>query len=215
LLKISDGMASGQLLGRLRVLWSSARGVTAPPRGFRWHGVRARVFLVVCSVVERVASYVTRWKCPLCGRTFTWYPDFALPYKRYVLGFIQARCTGYVEDPACSYRSGVQEAGMPISYADVDSGTELQPSTLWRWESSLGSMPATACAALDLIKQKDPATGIFRALGTLYVVAHKYRSEGRRRVLMGCLELVCIDRVYAALFEVSVFPELAMGHGWG
>jgi hypothetical protein len=162
-----------------------------------------------------VASYVTRWKCPLCGRTFTLYPPFALPFKRYVLGFIQARCARYVEDSARSYRSGVQEEGMPISYADADSGMELQPSTLWRWVSSLGSMPATACAALDVIKQKDPGTGIFRTLGTLRVAARKYRSEGRRRVLMGCLELVSIDRVYAALFEVSVFPELATAHGWG
>ena len=210
-------MASGQLLGRLSVLWSAARGVTAPPPGgFRWHGVRARVFLVVvCAVVERVASYVTRWKCTCCGRTVTWYPDFALPYKRYVLGFIQARCAQYVEAPACSYRSGVQDEGMPICYEDPEKVKELQPSTLWRWVSSLGSMPATACAALDVIKQKDPATGIFRALGALHVAARKYRSEGRRRVLMGCLELVSIDRVYAALFEVCVFPELATGAGWG
>ena len=186
-----------------------------PPGGFQCHGVRARVFLVVGAVVERVASYVTRWKCPLCGRTFTLYPPFAVPFKRYVLGVIQARCARYVEDSVCSYRSGVREAGMPICYEDADSGTELQPSTLWRWVSSLGSMPATACAALDVIKQKDPATGIFRELGTVHVAARKYRSEGRRRVLMGCLELVSIDRVYAALFEVSVFPELATAHGWG
>jgi hypothetical protein len=186
------------------------------PREFQWHGVRRRVFLVfVFGLVEAVASRLTRWKCVLCSRTFTLYPGFALPYKRYVLVFIQARCAGYVEDAGCSYRTGVQEGGEPIFYRDPDRGAVLPPSTLWRWVTSLGSLPATVRQALVLVKQKDPSTGIFRTLGTLRVAAHKFRSPPRQRILVRCLHLVHVESVYAALFGVSVFPELATGCGWG
>jgi hypothetical protein len=186
------------------------------PREFQWHGVRRRVFLVfVFGLVEAVASCLTRWKCVLCNRTFTLYPVFALPFKRCVREFIQARCAGYVEDAACSYRTGVQEGGEPIFYKDPEQGAVLRGSTLWRWMTSLGSLPETARKALVLIKQKDPSTGIFREEGTLRVAAHKFRSKGRGTVLKRCIELVHIDAVYTALFGVSVFPELATGCGWG
>lgn len=185
-----------------------------PPGGFQWHGTRARVFLiVVCAVVERVASYVTRWKCPLCGRTFTWYPDFALPYKRYVLGFIRIRCAEYVKDPGQTYRSAVQEEGMAVGYSDWEK--QLQPSTLWRWVTSLGSLPETARAALGLIKQKTSGTGIFREVAALRALPQKYRCEGRRQALVRYMKLLHIDHIYALLFGVSVFPKLATGAGWG
>jgi len=65
------------------------------------HGVRSRLFLVLVeAVILRVWSHLTRWKCPLCRRSFTLYPDFALPFKRHVLTFILERCAAYVEDRA-------------------------------------------------------------------------------------------------------------------
>ena len=138
-----------------------------------------------------------------------------MAYKRYVLAFVRTRCAGYVKDPAQTYRCGVQEEGMPICYEDTEEVAQLQPSTLYRWVTSLGSLPETARAALELIKQTDPGTGIFRELGTLQVAEQKYRSEGRRRVLVRCMELLHIEPIYAALFGVCVLPELATGSGWG
>ena len=185
------------------------------PGRFKRHGVRSRVFLVLAAdMIKRVFSYLTRWKCPLCKRTFTLYPGFALPFKRYVLPFIQPRCAAYVEDDALTYRKGVEEAGEAICHEDADQGVVLAPSTLWRWVATLGQFPATLRQALDLIKQKDPATGVFRELGCLRIPAGKFCSEARKALLKRCRELVVADRVYALLFSVSVFPDLATVCGW-
>ena len=186
------------------------------PVRFKRHGVRLRVFLVFASeVIRRVWSYLTRWKCPLCRRTFTLYPGFALPFKRYVLPFIFARCTAYVEDVVRTYRDGVNEAGSPISHEDADGGMELWPSTLWRWVARLGRFPVTVRQALNLIKQKDPSTDVFRALGRLRIRAGKFRSEARKRLLQRGRELVTVDQESARLFTASVFPDLAARCGFG
>lgn len=182
---------------------------------FKRHGVRKRLFLVFADwVVRRVWSYLTRWKCPLCKRAFTLYPDFALPFKWYVLPFIQARCVAYVEDEVHTYREGVEEEGKPISHEDADGGVELWPSTLWRWVDALGRFPVTLRQALNLIKQKEPSTGLFRALGGVRIGEGKFRSEARKLLLQRCCELALSDRVYRNLFGASIFPGLATGCGW-
>jgi hypothetical protein len=185
------------------------------PGRFKRHGVRKRLFLVFAEdVIQRVWSYLSRWKCPLCKRTFTLYPAFALPFKRYVLAFIQARCAAYVADEARTYREGVEQGGVALCHEDADSGAQLWPSTLWRWVSALGHFAQTVRQALNLIKQKDPATGVFRALGGLRIREGKFRSQARKRVLRRCYELVTADRAYARLFTVSVFPGLATACGF-
>ena len=185
------------------------------PVCFKRHGVRHRLFLVFADeVVRRVFSYLTRWKCPLCKRTFTLYPTFALAFKHYVLAFIQARCAAYVADEARTYREGVHEGGSAICHEDAESGTVLWPSTLWRWVDRLGRFSVTVRQALNLIKQKDPSTDVFRALGRLRIRAGKFRSEARKVILQHCRELVTADRVYARLFTVSVFPDLATRCGF-
>jgi hypothetical protein len=151
----------------------------------------------------------------LCQRTFTLYPGFALPFKRYVLPFILARCTAYVEDTAHTYREGVKEAGSPISHEDANRGAELRPSTLWRWAGRLGRFPVTVRQALNLIKQKDPSTDVFRVLGGQRIRPGKFRGEARKHVLERCRALVTVNQVYARVFSASVFPELATRCGFG
>jgi len=151
------------------------------PARFGRHGVRKRQFLVfVQEVIEEVDSYLTRWKCPLCRRTFTQYPWWAIPNKRYVLPFIEERCEAYVEDTARTYAAGVRtEEGLPFSHADAEAGRELAASTLWHWHTTLGGMSDAMRGALELIKQQDPSTGVFRELGLLQIRAAKYRCCGR------------------------------------
>lgn len=185
------------------------------PVGFKRRGVRKRLFLALANwVVERVWSYLPLWKCPLCQQSFTDYPPFALPFKRYVLPDIQERCAAYVEDEAHTYREGVKEEGEPISHEDADGGAELWPSTLWRWVSALGRFPVVTREALDLIKQKNPSTGLFRALGEARINEGKFRSPARKLVLQRCRELMLADRVYRDLFGVSIFPDLATASGF-
>jgi len=90
----------------------------------------------------------------------------------------------------------------------------LRPSTLWRWVDRLGRFPVTVRQALNLIKQKDPSTDIFRAWGRLRIRADKFRGEARKLVLQRCRELVTADREYARLFLASVFPDLATRCGF-
>ena len=185
------------------------------PVRFKRHGGRHRLFLVFGGeVIRRVWSYLVRWKCPLCKRTFTAYPDFALPFKRYVLPFILERCAAYVEDEVRTYREGVKEEGEPMSHEDADGGAELWPSTLWRWVDRLGRFPVTVRQALNLIKQKDPSTDVFRALGRLWIREGKFRSEARKLLLKRCRELVAAGQDYTRLFSASVFPGLATRCGF-
>ncbi len=185
------------------------------PVAFKYHGVRARIILlVVLSIVERVQTYLTRWKCPSCGVTFTLYPDWALAHKRYEASFILERCKAYVAEDACRYRKGVMDGGAPVMYEDADSGMQLWASTLWRWVSALGGFAQTTRQALHLIKQKAPDSGLFRSLCTLRIGAHKYRSAGRRHTLFRCLCLLLTCRVYERLFGSSIFPELATAAGF-
>lgn len=201
--------------GRVPCLPDGCPHCAGVPRRFRRHGVRKRLFLVFADwVVQRVWSYLTRWKCPLCKRTFTSYPAFALPFKRYPVPFVVARCAAYVEDRVRTYRAGVQEGGMPICHEDTDGGTVLWPSTLWRWVDTLGRFPLTVRQGLNLIKQKDPSTGVFRALGCLRIRAGKYRSAARKTVLEGCFALALVDGVYRDLFSASLFTDLATRCGW-
>jgi hypothetical protein len=185
--------------------------------GFVRHGARRRIFLmVVAMVVEEVVSYLTRWKCPVCRKTFTQYPWWAIPNKRYVLPFIEDRCEAYVEDTARTYVAGVRtEEGLPFSHADADAGRELAASTLWHWMTTLGGVSETVCAALDLLKQKDPSTGVFRELGHLQIRAAKYRSAARKKVLQRCGERVLVARAYRDLFGVENFPVFATDFGFG
>ena len=184
------------------------------PGRFWRHGVRERLFLVFAEVVCRVCSYLTRWRCPLCRQTFTLYPDFALPFKRYPAPFVLARCAAYASDEARTYREGVLEEGMPISHADADAGMELSASTLWRWVGTLGGLSEAEPRLLDLVRQKDPSTLLFRALAGVRIQSGKYRSEGRRELLAGCWRLALVAAEHVRLFAVSVFTEFGTRSGF-
>jgi hypothetical protein len=176
--------------------------------------VRKRLFLVFAVVVHRVWTYLARWRCPRCLQTFTSYPEFALPYKRYPQSFIVERCAAYVEDRARTYDEGVKEEGQPISHEDADAGMELPPSALWRWVTALGGYSGTVDRALDLIKQKDPSTPLFRALAGLgRIRAGKFRSPEREMVLQNCRKLALVAREYARLFNTSLPTEFEKAHG--
>jgi hypothetical protein len=186
----------------------------ARPKRFWRHGTRLRLFLVFAAVVIRVWSYLPRWKCPSCGGTFTQYPPFALPFKRYTLPFMVERAGSYVTDEARTYAEGVEAEGVPICHEDADAGRSLWPSTLWRWVSTLGGLSETVRRALDLIGRKDPSTDIVRRLSGGRLRAEKYRSAARGEVLACCRALALAAPLYARLFGVGIFPDLATGVGW-
>jgi ribosomal protein S27AE len=201
------------------------------PAFFRCHETRARTFLVaVADLVYTVLSVITRWKCGQCRRTFTWYPAFAVPHKRYVLAVILARCHAYAERDEQSYRTGVQDGGKPVFHEQpqgqqITAGSTeeekagervpaLAHTTLYRWVSMLGAWGHTLRRAWELIKQRHPEAGVLRELAVFRVAPGKFRSRVRGGVVHGCRSLCVTEAVYRELFGVSIFPHLATACGW-
>lgn len=186
------------------------------PASFTLHDRRRRTYLVVVErLVHTVVSLLTRWKCRRCKASFTLYPDFALPRKRYLKDEILRRAERYGEEDQESYRKAVKVRGLAVFYKgrgkEIDERS-FAHTTLHRWLGSFSSLEATCRKALGLIREKAPRSGIFRKI--LPIAPWKYRSEGRRRVLGKCRRLLLAEGEFRSLFGVSIFPRLATVCSW-
>lgn len=201
--------------------------IIAPPQGccprcseqvatFKRHDSRERFFrFIVEYYVHIIKSLLVRWKCPICGKTFTDYPSFALPHKRYILMDTERFSGDYVEDEEQTYRKVVYPQDTEISYKEPDDKgvvRSLVPSTLWRWISSLGSMKETLGQALHLIRQKDPTSSIFREI--FPVSPHKYQSSQRKMILENARRLLRTGLEFHRLFGHKIFPHLGTVCSW-
>lgn len=181
------------------------------PDQFRRHDKRKRqFFLIVEQLLEVVIGLLTRWKCPGCGKSFTDYPAFALPYKRYTLPTISFFSQKYSTNDEMSYRKLIRER--PVGYALLEDkivDRQLDHATIHRWIGTLGGFENIVGKAQDLILQADPASSICRDLLSLPVSERKYRSPQRKGRLLCSLRLFTLERFYRLLFSVSIFPNLA------
>jgi hypothetical protein len=193
------------------------------PVVFKRHDTRYRIFYVITNDgILRVISMVTRWKCTLCKRTFTAYPEFALPYKRYLLPDMVDLAANYLEDDLQTYRRAVLRNNAEIYHKCSDgreSGSPLAHTTLHRWIGTLGKMRQTVAKALDYIKQKCPQSNIFREVATLVVHLRKYRSLERKDLLVRCRTLLRVQEEFVRVFSdrlrrASIFPKLAAKYSW-
>lgn len=181
------------------------------PPVFKLHDVRQRNFRVVIeNLVHLLQGLLARWKCTLCEHCFTWYPDFALPYKRYVKDSIVQMSRKYVEHDQITYNQAVQHQSSLIAYA-TDEGVQercLAGSTVHRWLSWIGgTLKEPLSRALELIRQKDPSCSIFRQIRP--VASIKYRSPNRRSILDSAIRFLAAEGVYDCLFGQSIFPRFA------
>ena len=187
--------------------------------GFKYHARHRRWFYVIVEgMVKRVRSALTRWKCVVCDKTFTLYPDFALPHKRYVRQDLCRLSGHYVFDDGLSYRKAVQVNGMPVFYDTVEgSGHRIDErmvshSTLHRWIGFLGDLKQTLGQGWQLIRAKSPSCDLFRC--SVAVPSWKYRSDTRKGLLHRCGRLLQADQAYQHLFAISIFPHLATVCRW-
>ena len=167
------------------------------PKRFARNGTRERVFLVLTEeMVCRTTGHLARWKCPLCKKTFTVYPDFALPYKRYTRQEIIGLCERYLNLEWTTYRDAVSDNGMPLFYPekeadpswwknasedDVDPDTDapaLSHTALYRWLTTLASLDCVNPTSTETLPSAGP------------VSPNKFRSEERRQILEACLKLL-------------------------
>ena len=196
------------------------------PDCFNLHDVRERTFLVVVQrLVRTVLSLLVRWKCPLCGKTFTDYPSFALPYKRYVRQTVMDAVRRCLENDRMSYRQGVckqdtidwnvdpAKPSLPVYYEGKGRTIDeraLAHSTLHHWITTLGSFKQTVRTTLSLLIAR--GSDVHRKARP--IPARKYRSQARRTLLQDSLLLFNAEDEFRFLFGISIFPQLATAQGW-
>ena len=143
------------------------------PDFFKRHDCRERIFQYISGpLVKNILSFLVRWKCPLCKTTFTDYPDFAEPYKKYIAKNINDICFKYITEDLLSYRKAAKTGGACIGYNE--NGKEfcdifLSHSTIWKWISSLG----------DKINQSERN----KNTKSISISTSKYRSVLRKKIL--------------------------------
>lgn len=166
-------------------------------------------------MVHCVPGYVPRFECATCGRTFTDYPPFALPSKRYTTRSILDRAGRFFEGCGVSYRQAMWVGRLRIAYASPHGQEDLRQlshTTLWRWLGWLGRMSELLATASKLIRDKDPACDLFRR--SYGLDPQRYRSEHRRQVLQNAARLLDAAEEFQRLFCVRFFPDFATGAGF-
>lgn len=173
------------------------------------HAFRERKFLLIIELLVRTfSSVLVRFACPGCGKTFTYYPDFALPYKRYTRATVTHFSRSYVQDPEATYQKAVMVQGSVPGYPDGEQ--TLAPSTVHRFVTSVSTLISTGQRALDLIVQEKPLSTICRDIAQLTVPQRKYKSKARRHILVQCLRFFVIEALFQHTFNTSIFTKLAM-----
>jgi hypothetical protein len=180
---------------------------------FKIHAYRERRFLIIVKmIVHKVFCSLVRFKCPGCGKTVVFYPDFAIPHKHYTRQTITGFADAYLE-PKTTYKQAPMVDYEAPGYPDLEAA--LAPSTVHRWVTSLAHMPRTRRAALDLLLQAAVPTPICRDLAAWQPERRKFRSERRKQQLIDCRHLSMLETLFHATFKTSIFTKLATVCGFG
>jgi len=182
-------------------------------RSFKLHESRARLFLIIVDfLVKEVWSVLGRWECPLCHCTSTYYPDYAIPHKRYTKNTILELSKKYVEEKYSTYESVVQNDKETIVYDSKINSQKyecrLTGTTVWWWLSYIGSIHFLITDALSLIRQKDPSSKVFREMQP--VNPGKFRSNKRKNLLQRCIVFLNAEEEFRRLFSNSIFPHFTI-----
>ena len=180
---------------------------------FKIHAYRERRFLIIIEMLIKAAyCSLVRFKCPGCDKTFTDYPDFAIPHKHYTRPSITGFSASYLESDHMTYQQAVMvdnsAPGYPFHHQHAhQSGNQ---TTIHRWITTLGRFTQTCRTALILLLQENPVSSICRDLARLIIPQRKYKTNQRKKLLIGCRQLVIIEAFFQATFKTSIFTKLAM-----
>jgi hypothetical protein len=178
---------------------------------FKIHAYRERRFLIIVDMtVHPEYAPLVRFRCPACGKTVPYYPDFALPQKHYTRQSIMGFAENYFASDTAAYQQAVMDKEQ-FSVPGYPGGEKsLAPSTVHRWVTALSGMVHTTQTALNLIGQENPATRVFRDLAQLTIAPGKYKRLSRRESLLRCLRLIVVETFFKATFNLSIFTNLAI-----
>ncbi|MCP4991028.1 MAG: hypothetical protein GY928_34760 [Colwellia sp.] len=181
---------------------------------FKRHTQRKRfVYVIVRNVVNQILTLLVRWRCSNCKGTFTRYPDYLLPYKRYAKDHILSLSREYLENENTSYRKVVEcEEKVFLHQKEGEdlSDMQLEGSTVWKWVSFLGKLTSVVHEALQLIRAKSPGSEIFRKMFPVY--PRKYISQRRRKILQSGIFHIRIEQEHRNIFGASIFHPVGNSH---
>jgi hypothetical protein len=158
-------------------------------------------------LIKAAYCSLVRFKCPGCGKTFTFYPDFAIPHKHYTRPTIIRFAGTYTESDPMTYQQAAMVDNSTPGYAHND-GT-LAPSTIHRWITTLARFIHICRTALILFLQQNPVSSICGNLARLVIGQRKYRTTQRKKQLTACRHLMIIEAFFQASFKTSIFTKLA------
>ncbi len=172
---------------------------------FKIHAYRERRFLIIIEMLIKAAyCSLVRFICPGCGKTFTFYPDFAIPHKHYTRQTIESFSRAYVQDDQMTYEDAVMtDEGMPECAV---SGRVLAPSSIHRWISTLAELIRRYQDALIKSLDDKGAAQFFEGPGLIQLPEKKYKTYKRRDCLLRCRWFFKIQ----AVFKKSVFTKFAI-----
>ena len=175
---------------------------------FKVHAYRERRFLIIIEMLIKAAyCSLVRFRCPGCGKTFTFYPDFAIPHKHYTRPTIIRFAGTYTESDPMTYQQAAMVDNSTPGYAQNDA--TLAPSTIHRWITTLGRFIHTCRTALILLLQQNPVSNICRDLARPGIGQRKYKTNLRKKQLISCRQLLIIEAFFHATFKTSIFTKLA------
>ncbi len=161
------------------------------PEHFKIHAFRERRFLIIVEmIVEAVSATLIRFRCIGCGKTVTFYPDFAVAHKQYTRQTVLEFSRSYAEDDQKTYEDAVMTVdGMPER---SENGPSLAPSTIYRWISTLAAIfTAYQEAKEQPLQERVPS----RLCKTQQIPKRKYRTLRRRELLLKCRNLLGLSPV--------------------
>jgi len=181
---------------------------------FKIHAYRERRFLIIIEMLIKAAyCSLVRFKCPGCGKTFTNYPDFAIPHKHYTRPSIMGFSARYLNSEDITYRQTLMVDGSVPGYPQNDAA--LAPTTIHRWITTLGRFTQTCRKALILLLQENPLSSICRDLARIIIPQRKYKTKQRKKQLINCRQLMIVEAFFQATFKTSIFTKLAIRHAFG
>ena len=184
---------------------------------FKVHAYRERRFLIIIEMLIKAAyCSLVRFKCPGCGKTFTDYPDFAIPRKHYTRQSVMGFSANYLEPEDTTYQQAVMIDNSAAGYPETDSKDTptLAPSTIHRWITTLSRFTQTLQTALTLVLQENPISSICRDLARMIIPKRKYKTNHRKKQLTGCQQLLILEAFFQAIFKTSIFTKLAIRYAF-
>ncbi len=165
----------------------------ATPGMFKRHEMKARKIRAIADgLVYILLMYLLRWKCPICNRSFTEYPWFLGPHKRYMSLPVVEKVFQYVNEEKTDYRrAAIEQSGeekKPIWYEqDLDKPDDVRAfahTTIYRWTGYLGSREKELAALTKNLMGKNPYSEL--PYLPAKVSPRKYHSEKRKKLLELC-----------------------------